>query len=78
MSWNGSSNIGPSGFTIDLQNLNEISLSEDQSTVSFGSGMRWSEVYEFLGPYNLTTVGGRSAGVGVGGFLLGGMLLLED
>ncbi|KAJ7804534.1 hypothetical protein B0H14DRAFT_2201608, partial [Mycena olivaceomarginata] len=58
MSWKGSSNIGPSGFTIDLQKLNSISLSNDRSVVSIGAGAGWRTVYRFLDPYNLTIVGG--------------------
>ncbi|KAJ7477313.1 hypothetical protein B0H11DRAFT_1300347 [Mycena galericulata] len=72
MSWKGSSNIGPSGFTIDLQNMNSLSLSSDQTVVSIGAGSSWRAVYHFLDPYNLTTVGGRTSDVGVSGFLLGG------
>jgi FAD/FMN-containing dehydrogenase len=69
MGWRGASNVGPSGFTIDLDNMKGISVSEDKKTVSFASGSKWTEVYKALTPFNLTTVGGRSAGVGVGGFL---------
>ncbi|KAJ6598665.1 hypothetical protein B0H10DRAFT_2085402 [Mycena sp. CBHHK59/15] len=72
MSWKGSSNIGPSGFTIDLQKLNSVSLSRDQSVVSIGAGCTWRMVYHSLDPYHLSTVGGRTSDVGVAGFLLGG------
>lgn len=41
MNWNGSSNIGSSGFTIDLEKLNEVTLSDDQSTVAIGPGSPW-------------------------------------
>lgn len=76
MSWKGSSNIGPSGFTIDLQKLNSISLSNDRSVVSIGAGARWRTVYRFLDPYNLTTVGGDhmswkgSPNIGPSGFAM--------
>jgi FAD/FMN-containing dehydrogenase len=73
MAWKGASNIGPSGFTIDLERLRTVSLSRDKTVVSLGSGSTWQMVYEVLRPHNLTTVGGRSSGVGVGGFLLGGV-----
>ncbi|KAJ7701558.1 hypothetical protein B0H17DRAFT_1244389, partial [Mycena rosella] len=72
MTWAGSSNIGPSGFTIDLQKLNSISLSRDQSVVSIGPGCTWKMVYHALEPYHLGTIGGRTSDVGVAGFLLGG------
>ncbi|KAJ8501508.1 hypothetical protein ONZ45_g12134 [Pleurotus djamor] len=72
MSWEGSSNIGPEGFTIDLESLTEIQLSDDSTTVSIPPGLRWADVYGFLQPHHLHTAGGRSSGVGVGGFLVGG------
>lgn len=72
MSWEGSSNIGPNGFTIDLGGLKEVELKDDGKTVSIAPGLKWSEVYGFLQPHGLHTVGGRSSGVGVGGFLMGG------
>ncbi|KAJ7160981.1 hypothetical protein C8R46DRAFT_1038176 [Mycena filopes] len=68
----GASNIGPSGFTLDLQKMSTISLSRDQKTVSIGPGSTWKMVYHTIGPQNLSTVGGRTSGVGVAGFLLGG------
>ncbi|KAJ7169318.1 hypothetical protein C8R43DRAFT_1155931 [Mycena crocata] len=72
MSWKGSSNIGRSGFTIDLQQMNTIALSQDHSVVSIGAGASWRMVYHALDRYNVTTVGGRTSDVGVSGFLLGG------
>ncbi|KAJ7437430.1 hypothetical protein B0H11DRAFT_2107138 [Mycena galericulata] len=72
MGWVGSSNIDSEGFAVDLRQLNTVNLSQDQRTVIFGSGAKWSEVYDVLVPLNLTTVGGRASDVGVGGFLLGG------
>ncbi|KAJ7490895.1 hypothetical protein FB451DRAFT_627038 [Mycena latifolia] len=66
------SNIDSTGFTIELQKLNQISVLDADSIVSFGAGCRWHEVYSALMPYNLTTVGGRTPDVGVSGFLLGG------
>ncbi|KAJ7629459.1 hypothetical protein DFH06DRAFT_720716 [Mycena polygramma] len=71
MNWGGS-NVGPSGFTIDLGRLTAISVLPNDRIISFGSGCVWRDVYEALAPYNLTTVGGRASNVGVGGFLLGG------
>ncbi|KAJ7184637.1 hypothetical protein C8R46DRAFT_1064684 [Mycena filopes] len=68
----GFSNVDGSGFTIDLQKMNRISVLEEGHLVSFESGARWHQVYSALKPYNLTTVGGRVPDVGVSGFLLGG------
>ncbi|KAJ7278481.1 hypothetical protein C8J57DRAFT_1434286 [Mycena rebaudengoi] len=69
--YGGSSNIGPSGFTIDLQKMNEITLAANQTTVTLGPGSSWGDVYAKLDPLGVTVLGGRTAGVGVGGLLLG-------
>lgn len=74
MSWVGSSNIGSDGFTIDLEHMRRVELLDDWKTVSISPGLRWTDVYSFLSPYNLHTAGGRTSGLGVGGFLLGGEL----
>jgi FAD/FMN-containing dehydrogenase len=67
----GGSNIDD-GVTIDLQHLNNITVSEDRKTVSTGPGNRWRDVSEILDPLKLAVVGGRVASVGVGGLILGG------
>ena len=40
--------------------------------VSVQPGGTWGSVYDALAPHGVTVTGGRSAAVGVGGFLLGG------
>ncbi|KAJ7446929.1 hypothetical protein B0H11DRAFT_2083860 [Mycena galericulata] len=72
MNWKGSSNIGPTGFTIDLEMMTEITLAANRSTISLGPGSTWGDVYSKLDPLNITAMGARTSGVGVGGFLLGG------
>lgn len=72
MAWIGASNIGADGFAIDLENINTLTISDKGDSVALGSGLRWKDVYDYLEPLNLTTVGGRMSGVGVGGFILGG------
>ncbi|KAI0014556.1 putative oxidoreductase, partial [Xylariomycetidae sp. FL0641] len=62
----------PGGVTIDLRRLNSIELRDDNSTVSIGVGATWDAVYNKLDPLELTVVGSRVAGVGVGGCTLGG------
>jgi FAD/FMN-containing dehydrogenase len=68
----GASNIGPSGFTIDMQKMNQITLAANKSIVALGPGSNWGDVYGKLDPLGVTVLGGRTAGVGVGGLLLGG------
>ncbi|KAK0460144.1 uncharacterized protein EV420DRAFT_1641474 [Desarmillaria tabescens] len=72
MAWVGASNIGTEGFAVDLANINTIAISDNGGSVTLGSGLRWKDVYDYLEPLNLTTVGGRVPSVGVGGFIVGG------
>ncbi|KAL8968538.1 MAG: hypothetical protein Q9183_002418 [Haloplaca sp. 2 TL-2023] len=67
----GAANI-QDGVTIDLEHLNQSSISPDRSTITLGPGLRWGQVYTILAAYGLAFPGGRSAEVGVGGYLLGG------
>jgi len=60
------------GITIDLRNLNKITVSDDRETVSVGPGNRWIEISTVLEPLGLAVVGGRAADVGVSGLVLGG------
>lgn len=71
----GSSNIGPTGFTIDMQKLNQITLAANKSMVSLGPGSSWGDVYGKLDPLGVTALGGRTSSVGVGGLLMGGNYL---
>lgn len=60
------------GVLIDLGRINEVSVSEDRTSVSIGTGAKWGEVYEQLDVVGLSVAGGRNADVGVGGLVLGG------
>jgi hypothetical protein len=69
--FSGASNI-QGGVTIDLINLNEISVSADKTQTSIGPGNRWYDVYSYLEPLGLSVIGGRVSDIGVGGLTLGG------
>ncbi|KAI9641274.1 hypothetical protein NHQ30_010075 [Ciborinia camelliae] len=60
------------GILVNLRGLNKVQLSEDRGMVSIGSGNTWWDVYKVLDPLGISVVGGREAGVGVGGLTLGG------
>ncbi|MCJ1467759.1 hypothetical protein MMC07_006384 [Pseudocyphellaria aurata] len=60
------------GLTIDLDNMRTLQISKDKATTYVGPGNRWGDVYRYLSPLNLSVVGGRDAGIGVGGLTLGG------
>ncbi|PBP15810.1 FAD binding domain-containing protein [Diplocarpon rosae] len=67
----GASNIDE-GLTIDLINLNQITVSMDRTETAVGSGNRWHDVYSALQPQGLSVVGGRVSAIGVGGLITGG------
>jgi FAD/FMN-containing dehydrogenase len=67
----GASNI-ENGLTIDLINLNQITVSADQTQTSVGPGNVWYDVYSKLDPMGLSVIGGRVSAIGVGGLTLGG------
>lgn len=68
----GFASVGQTGVVLDLSAMNEIVLSTQKDYVSVGPGATWDQVYSTLEQDQLTVVGGRVAGVGVGGLLLGG------
>ncbi|KAL8907981.1 MAG: hypothetical protein Q9171_005643 [Xanthocarpia ochracea] len=69
--WSGAANIQP-GITVDMRVMNILQLSADQKIVGIGGGALWDQIYPQLVPYNLTVMGGRIPGIGVGGFATGG------
>lgn len=61
---------------VNFAKLNQVTLSQDRTTTSVGPGNTWGDVYAVLDPLGVSVVGGREAGVGVGGLLLGGKSFL--
>lgn len=64
------------GVLIGMTNLNKIELKPtpnefNQAYVSFGPGLRWGYIYDWLNPYGLIVAGGRVPTVG-SSLLLGG------
>lgn len=60
------------GIHISMSRFNHVIYHEKNGTVDIGSGLIWDDVFKQLEPYNISVVGGRISGVGVGGLLLGG------
>ncbi|KAF5680607.1 FAD-binding domain-containing protein [Fusarium heterosporum] len=60
------------GIQFDLVKLKVLQIKRDEGTVLVGPGNTWGSVYETLQKEGLIVVGGRSANVGVGGYLIGG------
>lgn len=59
-------------FLIDLQKLNQVTVSADHKVASLGPGGRWGDVFTALDPYSVSVIGGRIPHIGVGGLILGG------
>lgn len=60
------------GVQFDLCNLNKVEIDKVRDVVTVGTGCTWGYVYEILQKEKCIAIGGRSADVGVGGFMLGG------
>jgi FAD/FMN-containing dehydrogenase len=69
---NPDDSVSAGGVTIDMQRMRSIEVSPSQRIVKLGSGHVLLSLYQGLEKYNLTSLGGRVADVGLGGFVLGG------
>ena len=58
-------------IVIDLKDLPSRGLAPDHETITVAPSQTWDEVYATLDAFDLSTLGGRVAGVGVGGLTLG-------
>ncbi|KAK6215223.1 FAD binding domain-containing protein [Colletotrichum tabaci] len=59
------------GIVLDLKNLPALGISVDHKTITMSPSQTWDQVTEQLDPFDLSTLGARVAGVGVGGAVLG-------
>ena len=55
-----------------MTRFNNVTINRAASTVEIGAGLVWDDVYRALDGTGLNVAGGRVAGVGVAGFILGG------
>ena len=60
------------GVHIAMRRFSTTTFHPEIQAVDIGSGQIWDDVYHALQPYNVSVLGGRVTGVGVGGFTLGG------
>jgi FAD/FMN-containing dehydrogenase len=60
------------GVQIAMSRFNNVIYDPDTQTVRVGTGLTWDDVYSTLDNYNVTVLGGRVSGIGVGGLMLGG------
>ena len=62
------------GVTVDSRDMSDTVISPNGSSASEGAGSLWDGIYKTLLPINLTVLGARVAGLGVGGFFTRGGL----
>ena len=55
-----------------MSKFSDVRYDPETETVEVGAGLVWDKVYEVLEPLGRNVVGGRTTGVGVAGFTLGG------
>lgn len=60
------------GILIYTGRFSQVTYDAASGTAVIGSGLTWDNVYERLRDHNVTVIGGRVSGVGVGGLVLGG------
>ncbi|KAH0538564.1 hypothetical protein FGG08_004852 [Glutinoglossum americanum] len=75
MAWAGAANI-QDGIAIDMSAISSVEMDKGAGTVKVGAGARWDGVYDVLDGQGLGVSGGRVAGVGVAGIVIGGVLKL--
>jgi len=75
MVWSGAANIDQNGITIDMLDMNSVTVSEDKTVAHVEPGTRLGKVYDTLDSLGLNVVSGRSITVGTGGFMIGGACL---
>ncbi|PVH97346.1 FAD-binding domain-containing protein [Periconia macrospinosa] len=71
-SYSGASASIEGGVLLDLSRFSEVTVSNDGTLVTIGTGARWSRVNQVLEAKKIAVPGGRNGAVGVGGFTLGG------
>ncbi|PWY78076.1 putative FAD dependent oxidoreductase [Aspergillus sclerotioniger CBS 115572] len=60
------------GLLIATKNLDQVLYNSDDQTATIGPGLSWGNAQKELHGIGRTLVGARMAGVGVGGYMLGG------
>lgn len=66
------------GILVSTKNLNQVVYNKEDQTADIGPGLSWEEALGGLEGTGRTIVGGRMGGVGVGGFMLGGLLFTSS
>ena len=64
--------LSEGGLTIDLRNLNRVTVDPEARTATAQSGSTWGDFDRACQPHGLATTGGRVSTTGVAGLTLGG------
>jgi hypothetical protein len=65
-----------SGVQIAMYSFSDVVYDSTTQTATVGTGLLWDDVYVALQPYNVSVVGAKVTGIGVGGVALGGGMVL--
>lgn len=60
------------GVQIAMYSFSDVVYDSTAQTATVGTGLLWDDVYVALQPYNVSVVGAKVTGIGVGGVVLGG------
>lgn len=63
---------------VSTKNLDQVDYNPKDHTAVIGPGRSWEEAQKGLEGTGRTIVGGRMGGVGIGGYMLGGMWLRHE
>jgi FAD/FMN-containing dehydrogenase len=61
------------GLLVSTKNLDHVIYNSEDQTATIGPGLSWEDAQKGLDGTGRALVGGRLGGVGVGGYILGGM-----
>ncbi|KAG1884295.1 FAD-binding domain-containing protein [Suillus subluteus] len=61
-----------SGVQIAMYSFSDVVYDSAAQTATVGTGLLWDDVYVALEQYNVTVVGAKVSGIGIGGVALGG------
>lgn len=66
------------GILVSTKNLNQVVYNKEDQTANIGPGLSWEEAHDGLEGTGRTIVGGRMGGVGIGGYMLGGLFFTSS
>ena len=65
-------NTANNSLQINLSQMTKYSVSDDNSTITVETGLKWGNIYNIVDKYNRIVLGGGDPTVGPGGYSIGG------